>query len=417
MNVLVDHKLVIRDFYVVGGKSYCYRINPNSFNNIFSELASSNKLASNKLAAINNISNASYINILASYSNVQPLPLCFSVDEKNSKIENKKRILSKKNKYQRWFEGDFKKLKIDFNQLNSILEERLNKIDTETNVVDSLYPQLQYKVLGIGDKYYFNKYITGENILLLANKLNYSVIQTKKGLYLDDLTNYKFKKIISIYSADKMSLERLKSRCLTANRNGTNNRLDTNFTNLTSDYFNLICKNNDLIQLDLCNSQFCFLSLWLTQFLDSDDFKLFKYLSTVGELYDFVQKNLGMDSRQSSKDLMFHIIFSPANSIHPKKDELEKLFPNVLNFIESHKRKKGYKTFCVDLQKMESEFFIDVVYSKIKSHKILCFTKHDSIIVQSKNVDEVMNIVTEEMKTIGLGGKFVENDLKLAFQN
>jgi hypothetical protein len=405
MNVLVDHKLIIRDFYVVGGKSYCYRINPNLVKKVFLELASK------KLAAINNISNASYINILASYSNIQPLPLCSSVDEKNSKKGNKTGTLSnKKNKYQKWFESDFKKLKIDFNQLNSILEERLNKIDTDTNVVYSLYPRLQYKVLGNGDKYYFNKYFTGENILSLANKLNYSVIQTKRGLYLDDLTNYKIKKVISIYSADKMSLERLKSRCLRANRNETNKRLDTNFTNLPSEYFKYICKQNNLVQLDLCNSQFCFLSLWLTQFLDSDDFKLFKYLSNVGELYDFVERNLGLDSRQSSKDLMFYIIFSPPNSIHPKSDELEKLFPNVLNFIESYKRKIGYKTFCINLQKMESEFFIDVVYSKIKNHKMLCFTKHDSIIIQSKNVDEVMKIITEEMKTIGLGGKFIEKD-------
>jgi hypothetical protein len=212
--------------------------------------------------------------------------------------------------------------------------------------------------------------------------------------------------MISVYIADNMSLEMIKSGYLMASRNKTNNRLDTNLTNLPSEYCDFIMKSNDMIQIDLSNSQFSFLSLWLSKYLESDDFKLFQNLSYTGKLYNYIQKELGLTSREKTKRILFYIFFSSNEINNSKKDYLRKRFPSVIEWVDEYKSINNHKTFCIELQRMESNFFIDNIYEIIKKLGYVCFTKHDSIIVESKYKDEVIYLIKDEMGKIGLGGNF-----------
>ena len=402
MKVILENGLLVRDYYEVGVKSYSYRLNPTLLLNSFDELLGSNSSYSFSASFNNNnaASNSFASNI---YKLIKPYPLCFSLFEKwklNSKIENK---------YQEWFSNDFQKLNIDFDNLNQVLETRLLQVENEIkdDVINNPQQNIKYRVLGIGDQYYSNSYLLGYQLMKKAKELNFRIIQTKKGVYLDDLSRFTIKRIISVYIADNMSLEMIKSGYLMASRNKTNNRLDTNLTNLPSEYCDFIMKSNDMIQIDLSNSQFSFLSCWLSKYLESDDFKLFQNLSYTGKLYNYIQKELGMYSREKTKRILFYIFFSSNEISNSTKDYLKKKFPSVINWVEEYKSKNNHKTFCIELQRFESNFFIDNIYEILKELGYVCFTKHDSIIVESKHKDEVIDLIKDEMGKIGMGGNFV----------
>jgi len=406
MKVVLENGILVRNYYEVGVKSYSYRLNPilllNSFDELFGSNKSYNYSSSNNLsnAASNNISNCFASNI---YKLIKPYPLCSSLFQNwksKSKIEDK---------YLDWFSNDIQKLKIDFDELNQVMEHRLLQVENEIKdeVIYNPQQNIKYRVLGIGDKSYSNTYLLGSQLMKKAKELNFKIIQTKKGVYLDDLSRFTIKRIISVYIADNMSLEMIKSGYLMASRNKTNNRLDTNITNLSSEYCDSIMNSNDMIQIDLSNSQFSFLSFWLSKYLDSDDFKLFQKLSYTGKLYDFIQKELGLTSREKTKRILFYIFFSSNEINNSKKDYLRKKFPSVIDWVEEYKSKNNHKTFCIELQRLESNFFIDNIYELLKTLGYVCFTKHDSIIVESKYKDKVNNLVKDEMGKIGMGGNLV----------
>jgi hypothetical protein len=413
MKVILESGLLVRDFYEVGVKSYSYRLNPilllNYFDNLFGSNSSynfsacyyKNNAASKAIAskAIASKANASNINI---YKFIKPYPLCFSLFEKwksKSKIDTK---------YQEWFSKDFQKLNIEFDNLNQVLETRLLQVEDEIKdeVVNKPQPNINYRVLGIGNDYYSNSNLLGSQLVKKAKELNFKIIQTKKGVYLDDLRRFTIKRMISVYIADNMSLEMIKSGYLMASRNKTNNRLDTNITNLPSEYCNSIMKSNDMIQIDLSNSQFCFLSWWLSKYQNSDDFILFQNLSYEGKLYNYIQREFGLTSREKTKRILFYIFFSSNEINNSKKELLRKMFPTVIDWVEDYKSKNNHKTFCIELQRLESNFFIDNIYETLKKLGYVCFTKHDSVIVESKYKDEVINLIQDEMGKIGMGGDF-----------
>ncbi len=402
MKVVLENGILVRDYYEVGVKSYSYRLNPILLLNSFDYLFGSNRSYSFSASYYKN--NAAS-NSFACNSNklIKPYPLCSSLF-KNWKSKSKN-----ENKYLEWFSNDFQKLNIDFDNLNQVLETRLLQVENEIKdeVVNNPQQNIKYRVLGIGDKSYSNTYLFGSQLVKKAKELNFKIIQTKKGVYLDDLRRFTIKRMISVYIADNMSLEMIKSGYLMASRNKTNNRLDTNLTNLPSEYCDFIMKSNDMIQIDLSNSQFSFLSFWLSKYLDSDDIKLFQKLSYTGKLYNYIQKEFGLTSREKTKRILFYIFFSSNEINNSKKELLRKIFPTVIDWVEDYKSKNNHKTFCIELQRLESNFFIDNIYELLKTLGYICFTKHDSIIVESKHKDEVIKLIKDEMGKIGMGGYLV----------
>src|SRR5690606_29763693 len=116
---------------------------------------------------------------------------------------------------------------------------------------------------------------------------------------------------------------------------------------------------NDLVQLDLCNSQFAILSHYLEDRLCTNDFKAFREQSYNGRLYEYVQEELTLKNREEAKKVTFELMFSKEDLNTERKERLKKLFPTVVNFVDTFKADNGYNNFSIMLQKIESDIFID----------------------------------------------------------
>ena len=198
-----------------------------------------------------------------------------------------------------------------------------------------------------------------------------------------------------------MVISGLKYRNYYANRNENNKRLDTNITSMFSPMFDLICKKNELVQIDITNSQLAFLSMALRDQLNSNDFKVFQRISILGKLYESIEQLLSLESRKASKIEVLEILFSSRKNSTKTKKELKQHFPNIIKWIDDFKKNNGDKKFSVMLQKLESELMIDGVYMAIKSKGLFCLTKHDSVIVHKENYYEVMAIMKDEFNKRG----------------
>jgi hypothetical protein len=172
-----------------------------------------------------------------------------------------------------------------------------------------------------------------------------------------------------------------------------------------SELVNEICRQNNLVQIDLKNSQFAILSYVLKGELNSSHFKLFKSLSISGQLYSFIADKLGLKTKKEGKISMFEIMFSSRKNNTSGKKRIRELFPTIISWIDSYKLQHGDNKFAIMLQKKESEIFIDLILNKIKSKKFFCLTKHDSVIVNEKDYLEIHKIIQECFDKIGMEGE------------
>ncbi len=345
-----------------------------------------------------------YIN--KQYNNLPAWLLCSSSFNYDlTKVTYFEKIISE-NKYLKWFSEDMNSLSIDQEDLEVEFQKRMNNVTVEScgvEVVEELPPG-RYKLYNLtGDKGQY-KFSTHDEINNLSITNQKKIIKTSKGVIIDDLNDFLNKKKVSIVLYDKNSLNQLFWEGYYAIRNSTNNRLDTNLTNLPSVYVNRVCEINNLIQVDLVNSQLCFLSKMLQELQEIKEVEHFCELCYTGELYNYLQEKLSLKTRIESKQLVFNILFS-SNYSKTGKKEFKSLFPKVLIWINRFKKENGYKTLSTTLQKMESKLFIDKIYHRVKGGKLFCLTKHDSLIVRCRDYEKVMKIIHKEFNTFGLKGK------------
>jgi hypothetical protein len=163
-----------------------------------------------------------------------------------------------------------------------------------------------------------------------------------------------------------------------------------------------ICLQNDLIQIDLSNSQFVLLTNLLKSHLNASDYKLFKQLSVSGKLYNYIASNLSLRSAKNGKSLMFEVMFSSRRNNSAYKKKIKELFPSVVGWIDDYKETHGDNQFSIMLQRIESDLFIDNILKRVKKLKYFCLTKHDSLIIKRSDYEAILNIVKEEFNMIGL---------------
>lgn len=294
--------------------------------------------------------------------------------------------------YYNWFKKDFEVLTIDFDLLQEIAINHINSITIDDFIVDREVLPHSVKLRNANGRETFRNTETlfaglGEGQCLVKDKSCYKVVVPETFLAEKKAT-------MRLYYTN--SIERLRNNCLSVKRNNTNNRLDTNLTNMSSVLVDEICRQNNLIQIDLSNSQFTLLSNLLEKHLDTIDFKLFKELTSKGELYAYIAKEIGLKSLKNGKQLMFEVLFSHHRNNSSFKKKIKELFPSVVGWIDAYKKEHGDAEFSVMLQRKESELFVDKILERIKKAKILCFSKHDSMIVRSKDRDQVVQIMREE---------------------
>ena len=227
-------------------------------------------------------------------------------------------------------------------------------------------------------------------------------------------------------------------------RNKTNNRLDTNLTNLKSELKQFIF--GDYVSIDLKNSQPFFLGQLIKSIIINHDNKqqiplcyylfndnlvktfgikrikeilkshqinkkaflvnLKKFNDSVisGNLYDnFVNSYTGVIERAEVKKIMFKVMFSK-NEMHdnykvfkPYEKE-KKVFESVYPFISESitmLKTKDHVLLPVFLQKLESYIFIDCIAKELVSSGIAPLTVHDSLIVKAEEKERTIEIMNK----------------------
>lgn len=225
-------------------------------------------------------------------------------------------------------------------------------------------------------------------------------------------------------------------------RNKTNQRLDTNLTNLKKDLKQFIV--GDYVSIDLKNSQPFFLGMLLNEIIKQEgigqiplccsmvgfnlvetfgikrvkaislihqkDKKAFlvnltSFTSSVvhGSLYDdFVKSYNDGIPRDEVKDIMFKVLFSKNETndkykifipYEKEKEVFASVYPFVYRSVKALKSKDNV-LLPVFLQKIESYIFIDCIAKKLVNEGIVPLTIHDSLIVkldQKERTTEIIN--------------------------
>jgi len=281
----------------------------------------------------------------------------------------------------------------------NLVRKRIDDLSIDDFQVDEQIREYAIKLYYNDGKSYYAKTI---DAIAKAKKQGKSLIKDDGKCGFAVPSSFLHNKKQSIGHSYLTSLVRLQRKDFRAERNQTNKRLDTNFTNMSSLLVDEICLQNDLVQIDLSNSQFAILTNILNGYLDSADFKQFSELSVSGQLYSYIQQNIGLESAADAKNAMFEIMFSSRKNNTNLKAKLKQLFPLVIGWIDMYKKDFGDNQFSIMLQNKESEIFIDCLLTRIKKMKLFCLTKHDSLIVRRNDFKTVLNIIETEFENIDL---------------
>jgi hypothetical protein len=240
-------------------------------------------------------------------------------------------------------------------------------------------------------------------------------------------------------------------------RNNTNNRLDTNLTNLKSDLRQFIKGN--YVSIDLKNSQPLLLGILIDNIINNRDtlccylhesnltkafgikairnvllihqkeekvnmVNLNVFYNSVlnGDLYDaFINSFSGDITRDAVKKIMFKVLFSrnkyyygykKITPYESEKKTFASVYPFVYEVVKTLKA-KDHSTLPIYLQRLESYLFIDCIANELVNNGIIPFTIHDSVIVKEeqklKTIDIIKRVFREQ---VGVSPSFEIKSLK-----
>ena len=210
-----------------------------------------------------------------------------------------------------------------------------------------------------------------------------------------------------------------------ASRNETNERLDTNITNIKSEYFNLELDGEKMIYLDMKNCQPCLLANFIHNNTRIEGFRmdyeetnedavLFYDLATTGTLYEYIQEHT--DLSRSEAKMMFIIVLYGNTKTDKPAVMFRKLFPTIWRFIIAYRNRYGYEKLSVFFQSLESKLFIDGIYTDCLNNGIKCLTKHDSICFKESDYFDILKTIEEHLEKNNIKAKVDEitnkNELK-----
>lgn len=132
------------------------------------------------------------------------------------------------------------------------------------------------------------------------------------------------------------------------------------------------------------------------------DIKDFILAARSGIFYDIIKEKLELSSRSEAKTLMFELLFSKHRFHSEYKTKLKSLFPNLVKVIDAYKKEKEDNQFAIDLQRRESEIFIDQILYTLLKNGIKALSKHDSILCP-KSQQEIAEKIIKEILDKELG--------------
>lgn len=357
---------------------------------------------------INNIYSKQY-SINLNYNTLSYMCSGFNVNNYKSVLYfSKKRAEDKdKKKVKEWVLEDLKRIKFDYEGMMDLVNKHVDDINinnfriNENVLLDNM--EVRFVQNGIYKTVRMNK----QTALSRANEWDKTLIQDGNQYYIENVDKFIENKKEAVYIAYKNSVSKFEKQYFFGKRNNTNNRLDSNITSMANKLTDKICKDNNLVKFDLSNSQFAIMSYIVDGFIDTEDFNIFKNKSYGGDLYEYIQEKLKLKSRKEAKTMMFELMFSSHNYRSSLKKRLKELFPKVVEYVDGYKTDNGYQNFSINLQKKESEMFIDGLWKKMKGQKMFCLTKHDCLIVKEKDADKTLNIIQTYFDKIGFKGKII----------
>ena len=298
------------------------------------------------------------------------------------------------NLYHKLFVENIQELILDIERLFKISLKNIQEVNIGGYTTNYDIDEDAVKVVIDGKE----KYFTLEGAVQKALSENKMLIKDNRRYVIEDPDSFikrkKYQKLLS----DMESLKALGEGKFRAHRNTTNNRLDTNLTNMSGYLLEAIKEDNDLDAIDLCNSQFAISTLLID--LDTEDFERYKYVALNCNFYEYLEEELKLKDRAEAKTTCFEIMFSSHKNKSRRVKKFKSLFPTVMAWIENFKEENGYEMFSINLQKKESEIFIDNLYNKLKD-EFFIFTVHDSIICRKESKTEVTNKIQEYFNEIG----------------
>jgi len=261
--------------------------------------------------------------------------------------------------------------------------------------------------------------------LEIARQSKVDLIWYKHKCYLDNLADFKRKRLNNIKARSIYSIMALWNKDFYAAQNSTNNRLDTNLTSLKSNLLKefIAYKGMPITDIDMKNCQPCLLAHLIANLNkvlkdfyhlminynyppvdgSAQDILLFQELAAKGQVYDYIGEQLGW-SREFAKENFIKIMFSRPKFRSVYKNQIMGLFPSIIDFMDEFKTLNGDHTqLAILLQKIEVELFIERIYKPLRKEGHYIFTKHDSILCFSDR-----DILKEKMEAIlnGIGLKF-----------
>ena len=205
--------------------------------------------------------------------------------------------------------------------------------------------------------------------------------------YLNDLKNNN-KIELNKYYKNYTSLDSIKNNYLFF-KFDEYGRFHTNFTILKREIRQNYIKidNEEIIELDIKNSQPLFLSILLRDEIPDDEqnnkeIKNFMWLASQGLFYDYIVDKFNNLNRSEVKLLTYKVLFGH-NGINSTENKIfQSVFPKIYDYIIEYKKlNNDYRFLAHTLQRMESDFIfgkvIKEIYEKIPDIKL--FTVHDSI--------------------------------------
>lgn len=192
------------------------------------------------------------------------------------------------------------------------------------------------------------------------------------------------------------------NKSLRFNRNKTNNRLDTNLTNMAGGLRKFIVGYENMVYLDLKNAQPVLFNVMLNDYRKDASESLLKEmdryfeLTTSGQWYEELAR-IYNQTREDAKDRWMEIAYSKNDSYRQHKWKFEKEYPGIYGIIHDRKR-KDHAQFSIDLQKLESKIFIDEICRELVVRDIIPYTLHDGLMVLKDRKEETLRIMKTVLK-------------------
>jgi hypothetical protein len=308
-------------------------------------------------------------------------------------------------------ENDLKSLIIDSRKLLDTTFDIINKINYKSFVSDDDITSDKFCVrnnyTGV------ESWVTHKGCMNYIRATGYTLIKDERHYFIDDFDRYIEMKKNNILWNYQSTINKLVKQSYYVGRNKVNRRLDHNLTATAKSLLKIILEDNNLIEIDLKNSQFAILAYLMckdSRVNKTTDFDIFCRITKNGELYEYLQKEFGLVDRNEAKTMMMELAFSSHLYQSEQKRKLANLFPTVYNYIQNFKvtstkkvGKGGHKQFAIWLQRTEAEIFVDYLYFQLKIKQgIFILTKHDSLIVKKENEFQVRCFMNEYFNSIGL---------------